>query len=33
MEKTEGRIKGREDEEIDVNSYCISLKKGEDTAN
>jgi hypothetical protein len=33
MEQTERRIKGREDEEVDVNSYCITLKKGEDTTN
>jgi len=27
MEKAERRIKGREDEEVDVNSYCITLEK------
>jgi hypothetical protein len=33
MEKIERRIKGREDEEADINSYCITFKKVEGTAN
>jgi hypothetical protein len=27
------RLKGREDEEGDVNSYCMTVRKGEDVGN